>query len=77
MGSPGSRTRIRSGVLGLVFGTISGCSGPSSVEMSGEIDIESLPALVLEEELRIGSVEDPEYGFSTISSAAVDRDGEL
>lgn len=77
MGSPGSRTRIRSGVLGLVFGTISGCSGPSSVEMSGEIDIESLPALVLEEELRIGSVEDPEYGFSTISSAAVDRDGEV
>jgi hypothetical protein len=35
-----------------------------------------LPTLILEEELRIGSVEDPDYGFSGISTAAVDRDGQ-
>jgi hypothetical protein len=39
--------------------------------------IESLPRLTLVEERRIGSVTDPNTGFSLISEVAVDRDGNI
>ena len=41
------------------------------------IDVDVLPTLTLQEELRIGSLEDPEYGFSRIGSVDVDRDGQV
>lgn len=41
----------------------------------GPPDIERLPRLEAVEELRIGSVEDPESGFSRISGVRVDEDG--
>ena len=38
-------------------------------------DADRLPSLVVEEELRIGSIEDPDAGFSGISAVAVDDAG--
>jgi hypothetical protein len=40
-------------------------------------DVDALPAYVLEEELRIGDVDDPDLGFSQIGPVDVDRDGSV
>jgi hypothetical protein len=53
---------------------LGGCV-PDSVRSGGaDFDLESLPPVVLEEELRIGSVDDPVQGFSRIGGVAVDGD---
>jgi len=38
-------------------------------------NVDALPGLELEEEMRIGSVDDPELGFSQIGGVVLDRDG--
>lgn len=40
-------------------------------------DVDALPALTLEEFVRIGSVDDPDYGFSRPGSVEVDADGNV
>lgn len=51
------------------------CTGATAD--SGEVDVDRLPFITLEEELRLGSVEDPEAGFSAIGAVTVDPDGNL
>jgi len=50
------------------------CTG---AEGSGSNDIDDVAPLTLTEERRIGSVDDPETGFSRIGSVDVDRDGNV
>ena len=51
-----------------------GCGSPSE---SGPILLGELPILTAVEDLRIGSLDDPDLGFSRISGVHVDRDGQL
>lgn len=51
---------------------LANCGTPDSNSIS---DADALTPLRLEEELRIGSVDDPDVGFSRIGDVAVDRDG--
>jgi hypothetical protein len=41
----------------------------------GAYDIEGLPRLALVEELRIGSLKDPDHGFSAVGGVDVDDEG--
>ena len=41
---------------------------------TGEPELDALPPLLAEVDMRIGSVDDPEIGFSRISGVDVDRD---
>lgn len=41
------------------------------------VDAELLPRLTLQEQLRIGNVDDPDLGFSRIGGISVDRDGRV
>jgi len=50
------------------------CTGESP---SAAFDADSVPRLALVEELRIGSRDDPDTGFSTISQVDVDRDDQV
>lgn len=40
-------------------------------------DVDALPVMGFTEELRIGSRDDPDFGFSEIGPATVDRDGQI
>ena len=51
--------------------------GVGSTAKTADIDVDALPRLILVEEARIGSVEDPDYGFSRIGGLDVDRDGNV
>ncbi len=51
-----------------------GCGIPS--ETAGP-DVDVLPVLGFTEEFRIGSRDDPEFGFSEIGPATIDRDGQI
>ena len=44
---------------------------------SDELRLDDLAQLVVEEEMRIGSRDDPDYGFSRVGAVDVDRDGVL
>jgi hypothetical protein len=44
---------------------------------AGSIDVDALPVLSLTEDLRVGSVEDPELGFSRVGGITVDREGRV
>lgn len=50
------------------------CAGGEPAEPGESFDVRDLPRLELEEELRIGSVEDPDRGFSRIGRVVVDGD---
>jgi hypothetical protein len=58
----------------LVALSSAGCDRPVA---NGELSLESLSILVADEELRIGSTEDPDVGFSRIGEVDVDADGVL
>jgi hypothetical protein len=58
----------------LVALSSAGCDGAVA---GRELSLESLPLLVADEELRIGSTEDPNFGFSQIGDVDVDADGVL
>jgi len=60
---------IAAGVAG-----ITGCDGSFP---GGDEDVSAVPLLTVTEELRIGSVEDPDLGFSRIRDVDVDRDGNI
>ena len=58
--------------VGLTSGT--GCEAPRGRRAAV---IDELPVLTATEALRIGSVEDPDLGFSRVTGVDVDRDGNL
>lgn len=65
------------GVLGAaltVSATVFGCAGGERASRIDAFDVGELPPIELEEELRIGSVEDPDRGFSRIGRVVVDGD---
>jgi hypothetical protein len=69
---------VRLAAFGCLLGSFAlGCANESSRTVDAQFDADTLPALVLEEELRIGSIDDPDRGFSSIGSADVDEDGNL
>jgi hypothetical protein len=53
------------------------CANACGGDYRGQDDIDDLPMLRVVEEQRIGSVDDPDVGFSRIAGAEVDRDGNL
>jgi len=58
----------------LLFGQAAcGTSG----EATDGLDADAVPRFELEEQLRIGSLDDPEIGFSSIADVALDRDGNV
>ena len=64
-------------VAGLVLtAALVGCAEDQRESATEGIDVDALPILTLQEELRIGSLEDPDYGFSRIRGVDVDRDGQ-
>ena len=69
---------MRTSVAGLVLTVaLVGCAEDQPESAPEGIDVDVLPRLTLQEELRIGSLEDPDYGFSRIRGVDVDRDGQV
>ncbi len=71
--------RLRRGLtIGMILtaglSTGTGCDGPPGNRIPV---LDDLPGLTASETLRIGSVEDPDRGFSRITGVKVDRDGNL
>jgi len=58
----------------LASGWLGGCADAGG---SGAVDADAVPRLVAREELRIGSVDDPDAGFSAVSMVDVDADGQI
>jgi len=58
----------------MVFWAGAGCDGTPG---SPEPLLDDLPVLTATEELRVGSVDDPDYGFSRVYGTEVDGDGNL
>ncbi len=58
----------------LLSGLVASCGAGGG---PGPNDADSLPVLEATETLRLGSVDDPDVGFSSIADMAVDRDGLL
>src|SRR5690606_8034144 len=54
-----------------------GCAGAESPDQRASYDADSLPAVVAEEDGRIGNVDDPSIGFSRIGGVAQTADGLL
>lgn len=50
---------------------------PETVPLSADYDLDSVPRLALHQELRLGSIDDPDYGFSRVGRVAVDADNQL
>lgn len=74
--------RRRIGVARMIGATLfalglGGCSTGDSGSASGPLDLDALPWRSLQEVTRIGSVDDPDYGFSRIGAVDVDRDGNV
>jgi len=68
------RRTDRTPAAGLLFAAaLVACGDPPR----GERDIDSLPALVPTAEVRIGSTDDPDVGFSQLALADVDADGNV
>lgn len=67
--------RIASGFCIALIVSTSACNTMGSA--SDGSDVDALPAYALEEELRIGDVDDPDLGFSQIGQVDVDRDGNV
>ena len=69
-----SRSAVLLSRLALVLVLSSACSRVSGTD-DGNID--ALPRLFLEEQRRIGDVNDPDIGFSRVAGVDVDRDGNV
>jgi len=61
----------------IVLPTIFACGSDSGSRASGIANLDDVPALELREVQRIGSVEDPDYGFSRVGAMDVDHEGNL
>jgi len=77
---PGHRAGLRGrstlptvGML-LFAALLPGCDQAST---GGALDLEALPTLMAEADMRIGSVDDPEAGFSRVTGVDVDGDGQI
>ncbi len=68
--------RSKAGTAGLVVLSVAACAGGAEPTANSN-DIDQAPQLGLVEELRLGSFDDPEQGFSRVFRADVDRDGNL
>ena len=80
----GSRREARASRQGwlvapLVVAGTGACGSDSDPDggASGLEDMDAVPRVELEEEVRIGSVDDPDYGFSRVGSVDVDEEGNL
>jgi hypothetical protein len=60
-----------------VFAPLLVLSSCDTEAATAELDIDALPLLVAEEEMRIGDVDDPYAGFSQPFGVTVDRDGRI
>jgi len=70
----------RRGAHIVILMTAAGAAGITACVASfpgGAEDVDSLPSLSVTEEVRIGSVDDPDVGFSRIRVVDVDRDGNI
>jgi hypothetical protein len=76
MGSPAPKRGSVSDTLGglALVALLTSCGGPDRM---GQLDIDALPRLGAEADMRIGSVDDPEIGFSRIGRVDVGRDGRI
>ena len=68
-----TRRLTRAAAVPLIATSIA-CAGSAG---SSELDADALPPLELVEELRIGSLDDPDSGFAAIHGVDVDRDGNV
>jgi hypothetical protein len=59
----------------LLFATLLPACDQAST--GGALDLEALPTLMAEADMRIGSVDDPEAGFSRVAGVDVDGDGQI
>jgi hypothetical protein len=77
MVQPNSSGRLAAGMLAL--GLVAGCGGEGRVQElpPGAFDADALPELAFVEELRIGSVDDPDAGFSRIGAVTTLPDGRV
>jgi hypothetical protein len=77
MVQPNSSGRLAAGMLAL--GLVAGCGGDGRVQElpPGAFDADALPELAFVEELRIGSVDDPDAGFSRIGAVTTLPDGRV
>ncbi|MGH7606223.1 MAG: hypothetical protein ACREME_02700, partial [Gemmatimonadales bacterium] len=64
--------RLTHGALAVLTATAGACAGGPA---SDGVDADALAPLALIEEFRIGSLEDPDSGFTAIHGVDVDRDG--
>lgn len=71
MRTPGPRPCLAAASLAMFWSCASGSPG------SRELDADAVPQLALVEELRLGSVDDPDAGFSALYEVDVDRDGQI
>jgi hypothetical protein len=67
--------RIRSYLL--VCGLLPFAACASEGSATGAADLDAAPRLAYEEILRIGSVDDPDYGFTAINGVDLDNDGNI
>jgi len=68
--------RRRTGIAGIVALSVTACAGGAEPTANSN-DIDQAPQLGLVEELRLGSFDDPEQGFSRLGALDVDRDENL
>ncbi len=70
--------RQRTPILLVLALATSGCSGVESEPSSAGLpNLDEIPKLSLEEVQRIGSLDDPDYGFSNIRGVEVDETGDV
>jgi len=67
----------RFSLLTLAAIALNGCSSDDTAAASGLPNLDQLPLLALEEVQRIGSLDDPDYGFSNIRGVEVDETGDI
>jgi len=78
MSSPGcSHARHAIAVSVVLSGAILFASCAARDTGAGENDLDAVPMISTEEILRIGSVDDPDYGFTAINGVDVDHDGNV
>lgn len=78
MNVPGCEARRTVGAVATaaVFAWLGGCGGDAAAGAEGTV-LDDLPRFILEETARIGSTEDPDYGFSRVGQVQVGPDGNI
>jgi hypothetical protein len=67
------------GMLAVTVGILllAACTSDSGEPPADAPNLDALPRLTIQEVARFGSLEDPDYGFSSIAAVDVDRDGNV